>query len=646
MAKVATRGPVSSNALQFGGGPSKVGTAAKRKTPSELRGEQLKRKNVVEIVDEYPVPEIGLRKATAAVISGLKKTDLSKNPRYVETRMDGVYPIRKNIIRMRALSRKDNVKESSPLEHTGGPKGCAVASDVAAEGQQQLPHLDNCLASTAVSEDGLMPACKTTEKCGENKFRSVTELSAGAENIFGMESVDLDKALKELVAHQPPPFSSTGIASEKVGNFALGSLCSEFHIPARRTPLDFTLKTTIRVVSPCSVNWFHRLINRATYSGVPQFPCTLLTGCSGGQKMSSLYKGASTQFAKPRALHSWVYPQSSLPPSVISALTLSGAEGVQMDFLSKRQLAWEDAFRCLYFMLRNRVCDIFYVCTSQFVVLFIGNGGLKESKRACNAYMSRSTRSLRSLLRMNNLLTWIKVALDIQFSMPLCYSKVEQITAEDLVELSEIEKHNLGQIHRQGSMLDVDNSPQSLLAFSGHDNIHGLYDFLLNYRFNITSLSGVDVPVLYSPVPFQNAALSSPEVKCKAMKTADNICYPVKDVNAQDVPNQSSLAGFGYGIEIKDAYLPPWVVCSVCEALDSEGISFEASFVTESASVGLNVGLETIFQKCPQPVDEGLQEISCAFGIPNITFSSQMCSAFLKALKYSDGSYTAAISPV
>ncbi|CAH2062645.1 unnamed protein product [Thlaspi arvense] len=160
--------------------------------------------------------------------------------------------------------------------------------------------------------------------------------------------------------------------------------------------------------------------------------------------------------------------------------------------------------------------------------------------------------------------------------MPLCYSKVEQITAEDLVELSEIEKHNLGQIHRQGSMLDVDNSPQSLLAFSGHDNIHGLYDFLLNYRFNITSLSGVDVPVLYSPVPFQNAALSSPEVKCKAMKTADNICYPVKDVNAQDVPNQSSLAGFGYGIEIKDAYLPPWVVCSVCEALDSEGISFEA----------------------------------------------------------------------
>lgn len=30
--------------------------------------------------------------------------------------------------------------------------------------------------------------------------------------------------------------------------------------------------------------------------------------------------------------------------------------------------------------------------------------------------------------------------------MPLCRSKVEQVNAEDLVELSEIEKYNLGQV--------------------------------------------------------------------------------------------------------------------------------------------------------------------------------------------------------
>lgn len=92
------------------------------------------------------------------------------------------------------------------------------------------------------------------------------------------------------------------------------------------------------------------------------------------------------------ALQSWTYPQSPLPPSVISAMTLSAARGgqssqhseywmtwmiqafilwwslklglllsfVETDFLSKRQLAWEDSFRSLYYLLRKSMCDIFY----------------------------------------------------------------------------------------------------------------------------------------------------------------------------------------------------------------------------------------------------------------------------------------------
>ncbi|GMP98465.1 hypothetical protein CsSME_00046341 [Camellia sinensis var. sinensis] len=677
MAKVATQGPVSSSALHFGGGASKVSTAVKRKTPSELRGEQLKRKNVVELVDESPAAELGFLENTTGIVCGLKKPDLSKNRRYIDTRMDEVYPVRKSSIRLRMLSRKENAKENSPVEHNGSLKSCSVPSDLAAKSQSQLSHPEDSFASG--TRDGTVQACKTTEKCSENTFRSVTELSAGGEKLSGRETVDLDKALKGLVAHEPPPRSSLASdSSERKGDFTLGNLCSEFHIPGRKSPLDFTLKTTMRVVSSSSVNWFHRLIACGAYSGGAQFTSAFQVGCSEGQKMSSSLEFTSTtQVVNPRALHSWVYPQSSLPPSIISALTLSSAEGVQMDFLSKRQLAWEDAFRSLYYMLRKSVCEIFYVCTAQFVVMFIGDDGSKESKRTCNAYISQSTRSLRSLLREH----------DISFSMPLCYSKVEQTTTEDLVELSEMEKHNLGQIRRQSSMSNVDNSPQSLLAFNGNQNVHGLYDFLLNYRFLLTSLTSMDVPVLYSPVPFQNAALSCPEVRCKEVRRADNISFPLKEFNMKD---ESSSSGFCYSIEIKDAYLPPWVISSFCEAMCSEGMSFEARlvmelrnhnvtdstkglvhsngmsyshrigthgtkvqsslcFVTESTTTGLNVGFETICQKVNphQPTAvEGLQESRSAFGISNTIFSLHLRSAFLKGLKYSNGSYTASVSSV
>ncbi|KAK7299924.1 hypothetical protein RJT34_10753 [Clitoria ternatea] len=48
---------------------------------------------------------------------------------------------------------------------------------------------------------------------------------------------------------------------------------------------------------------------------------------------------------------------------------------------------------------------------------------------------------------------------------------VEPVATEDLVELSEIVKQNLGQTRRIRSFSDVDNSPESLLVFSGNYNI-------------------------------------------------------------------------------------------------------------------------------------------------------------------------------
>jgi protein downstream neighbor of Son len=196
--------------------------------------------------------------------------------------------------------------------------------------------------------------------------------------------------------------------------------------------------------------------------------------------------------------------------------------------------------------------------------------------------------------------------------MPLCRSEVNQevTTAEDLGEI------------RSQRYSDVDNTPESMLLFSGNNNVHGLYDLLLNYKTLLTSLSGVeDVPVLCSPVPFQNSAMTSPNIKCMEMTRAEDIA-------------QGSSNDLFYSIEIKDAIIPPWIICSICALMiGSQGRrNFEASFVTQPLSIGLNVALKSICDN--------------SFGIPKAAVTSSLCSCTLKSVNYSDGSYKASLYPV
>ena len=64
--------------------------------------------------------------------------------------------------------------------------------------------------------------------------------------------------------------------------------------------------------------------------------------------------------------------------------------------------------------------------------------------------------------------------------MPFCCSKVEQVTTEDLVELSEIEKHNLGQIFVYAFNFD------SLLSFT-------FLNLRLEYKMGCISLPFVEL---------------------------------------------------------------------------------------------------------------------------------------------------------
>ena len=72
------------------------------------------------------------------------------------------------------------------------------------------------------------------------------------------------------------------------------------------------------------------------------------------------------------------------------------------------------------------------------------------------------------------------------------------------------------------------------------------------------------------------------------------------------------------------------------------------SFTTEPTSIGLNAAVETVGQKSDTQAatGEAIQESTYAFGVPEAVVTSYMHSAFLKGLKYANGSYTARLSPV
>jgi hypothetical protein len=160
-------------------------------------------------------------------------------------------------------------------------------------------------------------------------------------------------------------------------------------------------------------------------------------------------------------------------------------------FMHERKQLWAEGFRSLYYSLRHRLCPYFYAVFSTFEVLFLaaGIGGHQRE----TALINRSTRGFRLYLSSQG----------ITFNAPLLEEKEKQPT-----HLAELKA--LAAALPTGSVVlpdeetkddTADNTLVSMLLFQGHEEVHGLFDFLLNYKWE------GDVPVLYSSHPFANCAL-------------------------------------------------------------------------------------------------------------------------------------------
>ncbi|CAA6656501.1 unnamed protein product [Spirodela intermedia] len=401
MAKVAVVEPMKAKTFAVGRSQSDIMT--KRRTPSELRvfanafilifffffmisRQSNPCHNFILILSFFPL----LMEVVLALIysgnpiftrlfdlaRGHKKPESLRGPKYIDTRVDEVYTARKFGDKWRMPSEKEKTKDSAlSIEKTD--------SDDAR---------NSCTSGSAVLI-GKSINDKTShnlEKCSRNTFLTVKQLSLGDERVQGPPNIDmvtfnecsLDKALRGLTVREV--IHNSAFSTEFSGKHGVPpslssrKFNSEFCLPGHKSPLDFTLKTALRLVSSSSVKWCHKLSASWVYSDAIQY-----------------HDAFDVCYTK--ALNTWTYPQSSLPSSVVSAMSFTSSQAVH---------------------------------TTQFVAMFVGGQFLEKKKRSINAYISQSTTGLRC-----------------SFSMPLCHSEAEQAAEDDLVELSEIENQSLGRIY-------------------------------------------------------------------------------------------------------------------------------------------------------------------------------------------------------
>ncbi|VAH64787.1 unnamed protein product [Triticum turgidum subsp. durum] len=608
MAQAAIESAVSGGALI--GRPAGV-PRMKRKTPSELRGEQYKRRMSEKIADDQLFASAPFDRPS----NGLRNMEQQKIPKYINTRVTEVFPVKKS----RNVG-KENCKDAL-LNNEKVPKFADTVTTSHSVSSSFLRgdsvKLDSSVPSLV---EAAKPSFRKAEKYSENALRSVSELHIGDDKQPASNKFDMEKVMKGFGARDA---SGTSNAPDvQVGDLPLKSseLCpSKIKIPGKRAPLDLTLKTSLQFVSSSSVKWCHNL----SIAGP-------ITQSYRGGSQNSRCARPGKEFLFSRALQSWVYPQSLLPASIISAMLSSNARG-ENEFLLKRYQDWEDSFQNLYYMLRKNQLNIFYG------ILLTSN--LNDSFNISIGHLYEKS----NYFIVHDVLIVPAQKMGVCFSMPLCNAEVEQVTDDDLMEFSKIQTLNLGQTLHIDALSEVDNTTESLLSFTGNKSVHGLYDVLLNYKSFLNSLSATDVPVLYSPVPFQNGCLHIPEVICREMRKADTGLSSSTGLDEEPgsvfAPPPGNMC---YSMEIKDVVIPPWVASGICAAMSSDTDRFDLTMGTEPSSMGLNAAFTSIGVSGQSKAPSESSPEGCeAIGIPSAVLVRSLHSASLRRLSYNHGEYLA-----
>ncbi|CAB3234607.1 unnamed protein product [Arctia plantaginis] len=362
------------------------------------------------------------------------------------------------------------------------------------------------------------------------------------------------------------PKPSQDVETEKLSTFSnlLQKFTAEHSvepIPEKKynyLPIDWALKTKVRLMSQKPFAWTSKLKASEEASGITGFVRCLETTASPTLDTSprALFHQTCLYWQHPHLPWLELYPRSS--GKVAATSFLAANEDVKNALHNE----WTESFRSLFQLLRARHCPYFYVCANTFTCLFRA-GGLCGVSEPC-ALIAPTTRGFRQALRQE----------DVEYTMPLrpeskkrlntsddervknssfdsCYDTMDdkgssdtnfekkeeeddedpdQFLSEMGFETEVIKKINITQARiAHSAESSVDSAAESMVFVRGAD-AQALFNFLLNCKSIISPtgpFAGVP-PTLLCPVAFHGGTLQSLKVRENTIHSDNNKYYSIE----------------------------------------------------------------------------------------------------------------------
>ncbi|KAL0893652.1 hypothetical protein ABMA27_013812 [Loxostege sticticalis] len=324
-------------------------------------------------------------------------------------------------------------------------------------------------------------------------------------------------------------------------------------------PIDWALKTKLRLMSPKPFAWTSKLKASEEASGITGFVRCLDTTSSSSLDTSprALFHQTCLYWQHPHLPWLDLYPRSS---GKVAATSFMAANEEVKQALHRE---WTESFRSLFQLLRALHCPYFYVCANTFTVLFRA-AGLCGVPEPC-ALIAPTSRGFRQTLRQE----------DVEFTMPLrsdvkkrlnnsdeekpknssfdsCYDTMDegskppdpqekgddgsgdedpdQFLSQLGLETEVIKKININQTRVAHTVeSSVDSAAESLVFVRGAD-AQALFNFLLNCKSVVSPtgpFAGVP-PTLLSPVAFHGGTLQSLKVRENTVHSDSKKYYSIE----------------------------------------------------------------------------------------------------------------------